>query len=227
MFGSFSETSLQRYAEQVREKVKKVKSVQGTEWASNDGVSEEDSSFIDNDESYDKRDYAEYDYVQCLRSDGSTYGIADGKKCRKGSKTKAQPKVPSAKDKKREGIRKRGERAVTRAKAEKVLEDLAKEGKVSKSATERRKKEGGGNREEQVRRLAGKVFVEMDKLRQRAKKMKDGQQKEKVLAKVERLKELGGRLSKEQKRLREQAPKAKGENFGKLPSWADTGKQLG
>jgi hypothetical protein len=225
MFGHFSESSLESYAELVKEKVKKVA---GTEWADNDGIGDNDSSFIDTDESYAKEDYAEsYDYAQCLRKDGTRYGIADGKKCRKGSETKAQPKVPSTKDKKREGIRKRGERAVTKAQAERVLEDLAKEGKVAKSATERRKKEGKGNREEQVRRLAGKVFVEMDKLRQRAKKMKEGPHKQRVLERIEGLKDLGGRLSKEHQRLREQAPKEKGEGFGKLPDWADAGKQLG
>lgn len=88
MFGTFTEAALASYAEQVRAKAKseRVKSVQGTEWATNDGVSEEDHSFLDNDESYAKEDYAEcYDFARCLRSDGSTYGTAG--KCRKGTQT--------------------------------------------------------------------------------------------------------------------------------------------
>jgi hypothetical protein len=86
MFGHFSESSLQRYAEQVKEKVKKVKKVAGTEMFDNWGVGEHDHSFIDNDESQEKNDYAEcYDFTTCLRKDGSTYGTAG--KCRKGTQT--------------------------------------------------------------------------------------------------------------------------------------------
>lgn len=229
MFGTFSESSLLAYAEQVAEayKEKRIGARQGTEHADNAGIGEHDHSFIDNDESQDAEDYSEvYDFARCVRGDGSVYGIANGKRCRKGTETKAAPKERTAGEKKREGIRKRGEKAVTKAKAEKVLGDLAKQGVTAKKATDRREKEGKGNREEQVRRLAGKVFVEMDRLRQRAKKMKDGPQKERVLAKVERLKDLRGRLSKEQQRLREQAPKAKSEGWGRLPSWATEGRSL-
>jgi hypothetical protein len=229
MLGTFSEKALLRYAEKAEAafKERKVASRQGTEQHDNYGISEQDHSFIDSDESQDADDYSEaWDFTTCIRPNGTLYGIADGKKCRKGVETKAQPKVPSAKETKREGIRKRGEKAVTKAKAEKVLSDLAKQGANAKKATERREKEGKGNREEQVRRLAGKVFVEMDRLRQRAKKMTDGPHKRRVLERIERLKELRGRLDKEQQRLREQAPKAKGEGFGKLPDWATTGRSL-
>jgi hypothetical protein len=86
MFGHFSESSLESYAELVKEKVKKVKKVAGTEWADSAGISEHDSSFIDTGESYEKEDYAEcYDFTTCLRNDGSRYGTAG--KCRKGTQT--------------------------------------------------------------------------------------------------------------------------------------------
>jgi hypothetical protein len=229
MFGTFSEKALLAYAEKASEafREKKVKAHQGTEKHDNYGISEHDHTFIDNDESQDADDYSEaWDFTTCIRPNGTLYGIANGKKCRKGSETKAQPKQRSAKEAKREGIRKRGERAVTKAKAEKVLGDLAKQGATAKKATDRREKEGKGNREEQVRRLAGKVFVEMDRLRQRAKRMTDGPHKRRVLERIERLKDLRGRLDKEQQRLRQQAPKAKSEGFGKLPDWATTGRSL-
>ena len=84
MFGSFSESSLLAYAE----KVKKVVAKQGTEWADAGGVGEEDHTYIDTDESQDADDYAEfYDFTTCIRSNGTLYGIAPGKKCRKGSET--------------------------------------------------------------------------------------------------------------------------------------------
>jgi hypothetical protein len=231
MFGTFSEKALSAYEtlvrEQYAEKQKRVKSAQGTEAMDNYGVSDTNHEFLDADESYDADDYGEcYDFTTCIRANGSLYGIADGKKCRKGSETKTQPKVRTANEKKQEGIRKRGERSVTKARAEKVLSELAKQGATAKKATVRREKEGKGNREEQVRRLAGKVFVEMDRLRQRAKKMKDGPHKDKVLGKINRLKDLRGRLLKEQQRLRDQAPKAQGEGFGPLPQWATEGRSL-
>ena len=65
MFGSFNESALLAYAE----KVKKVVSKQGTEQHSNYGISEEESSFIDSDESQDAEDYSQfYDYTTCIRS---------------------------------------------------------------------------------------------------------------------------------------------------------------
>lgn len=84
MFGSFTENALLAYAE----KVKKVAAKQGGEWADNAGVGETDSTFIDTGESQDLNDYSEwYDFTTCLRSNGTLYGIAPGKKCRKGSET--------------------------------------------------------------------------------------------------------------------------------------------
>jgi hypothetical protein len=229
MLGTFSEKALLRYAEKAEAafKERKVASRQGTEQHDNYGISEQDHSFIDSDESQDADDYSEaWDFTTCIRPNGTLYGIADGKKCRKGVETKAQPKVPSAKETKREGIRKRGEKAVTKAKAEKVLEDLAKQGAGAKNATERREKAEGGNREEQVRRLSAKAFLAKAKLRERAKKMKDGPQKDEVLAKIDRLTNLRGRLLKEQARLRDQAPKVKGEGWGRIPQWAQEGRSL-
>lgn len=70
MFGRFSEQALAAYAERV--KTKKVLATAGTEWADNDGVGEHDHSFIDNDESQDARDYAEfagYDFGACVRGE--------------------------------------------------------------------------------------------------------------------------------------------------------------
>ena len=84
MFGSFSESALLAYAE----KVKKVAAKQGAEWADTAGIGKADSTFIDTDESQDTDDYAEwYDFTTCIRSNGTLYGIAPGKKCRKGSET--------------------------------------------------------------------------------------------------------------------------------------------
>ena len=89
MFGSFTESALLAYAE----KVKKVVAKQGTERHTNFGISDEDSSFIDTGESQDADDYAEfYDFTTCIRSNGTLYGIAGGKKCRKGSETDSATK---------------------------------------------------------------------------------------------------------------------------------------
>jgi hypothetical protein len=89
MFGSFSESALLAYAD----KVKKVVAKQGTEGNTNFGISDEDSSFIDTCESQDAGDYAEfYDFTTCIRSNGTLYGIAPGKKCRKGSETDSASK---------------------------------------------------------------------------------------------------------------------------------------
>lgn len=68
MFGTFDEKALTAYAEQVLQK--RVKSQQGTEYADNLGVGETDHSFLDNDESQDPKDYAEfegYDFGACVR----------------------------------------------------------------------------------------------------------------------------------------------------------------
>jgi hypothetical protein len=67
MLGTFDAKSLAAYAEQVKQKL--VKSHQGTEWADNLGVSENDHSFLDNDESQDAQDYTEfagYDFGACI-----------------------------------------------------------------------------------------------------------------------------------------------------------------
>jgi len=101
----------------------------------------------------------------------------------------------SPKQKQREGIQKRGEKAVTKARAEKVLGDLQKAGATEKKATERRSKTGkGDDREEQVRQVRAKAFLTMDRLRQKAKKMVPGQKKQQVEARIDRLQAILGRL---------------------------------
>jgi hypothetical protein len=70
VFGHFNAQALSAYAEKVKEK--KVAATQGTEWADNRGVGDCDSSFLDNDESQDARDYAEfagYDFGACVRGE--------------------------------------------------------------------------------------------------------------------------------------------------------------
>ena len=68
MFGTFDEKALAAYAEQVKEK--KVKGGQGTEYADNLGVGDNDHSFLDSEESQDTQDYNEfagYDFGACIR----------------------------------------------------------------------------------------------------------------------------------------------------------------
>jgi hypothetical protein len=70
MFGTFDEKALAAYAEQVKEK--KVKGGQGTEYADNLGVGDNDHSFLDSEESQDTQDYTEfagYDFGACLRGE--------------------------------------------------------------------------------------------------------------------------------------------------------------
>ncbi len=84
MLGTFNEEALSAYAEQV--KAKRVKKVAGTEYADNLGVGEHDHSYLDTDESQDKRDYAEsYDFTVCVRDNGTVYGTRG--KCRLGKET--------------------------------------------------------------------------------------------------------------------------------------------
>ena len=227
MLGTFTEKSLDQYqrmvAEEYREKKQKALNKQGCEQLDNLGVGSNDKSFEETGESQDPDDYAEfYDYGTCLRPDGSLYGISRGK-CRQGNSIDRETANALSKS---AGIQKRGQKAITQARAEKVLKDLQKEGGRDRKATERREKAGGGNREEQVRQLAGKAWQAKEKLQARAKKMKEGPQKEKVLAKVERLTNLRNRLLKEQKRLRDQASKGKSEGFGRIPAIYETGRGL-
>ena len=235
MFGTFTEEALERYEALVQQdyKEKRVRGGQGTEYADNLGVGETDKSFIDADESQNIDDYSEhYDFTTCIRSDGTLYGIGGGK-CRKGTEVSAsavarlkqERKTP--KQKQREAIQKRGVKAVTKAKAEKVLGDLQKAGATEKKATERRAEKGkGGDREEQVRQVRAKAFVTMDRLRQKAKKMVAGPKKQQVEARIARLQAVMERLDRTQKALRDAKPKMK-DGFGNLPDWATTGKQLG
>ena len=227
---------------------------QGSEYLDNLGVGNHDKSFIE-EGSQDPDDYkgvtgkirkslkqkgvidhseaeewGSYDFAQCLRDDGTIYGSRG--KCKKGkaisasavARLKEERKSPE--QKRREDIQKRGVKAVTRAKAEKVLEDLQKEGARDKKASERRAKTGRGeDREEQVRQVRAKAFLAMEKLKAKTKKMVPGPQKQKVEARIARLKEILGRLDKAQQKARDAKPKM-GDGMGTLPSWAGTGKQL-
>jgi coproporphyrinogen III oxidase-like Fe-S oxidoreductase len=237
MFGTFTESALLAYAERATQAFKEKKvagNLQGTEKHDNFGIGDHDHSFIDNDESQDADDYSEhYDFTTCLRPNGTLYGIGGGK-CRKGTEVSAdavarlkqERKFP--KQKQREAIRKRGETAVKRDKAEGILKGLQQEGPRDRKATERRAEKGkGGDREEQVRQLRAKAFLTMDRLRQKAKKMVAGPRKEQVEARIARLLAVMGRLDKTQKALRDTKPKQKSEGFGRIPAIYETGRGLG
>ena len=121
MQGAFTEDALSRYADLVayREKTKKVQATQGTEGHDNLGIGEEDHTFIDTDESQDADDYSEcYDFTTCLRPNGSRYGIAPGKKCRKGTETKAVTKE----EKTKEGLKRRIQKAISESPGVEVRE---------------------------------------------------------------------------------------------------------
>ena len=224
VFGSFTEEALCAYAEQVRKRAKaeKVEKTAGTEWADNHGVGEHDSSFIDTDESQERSDYSEcYDFTLCVRSDGSKYGIADGKKCRKGTETKVQPKVRSAKEKRGEAIRKRGERSLKRATAEKVLEEVRKEGAKERDAKRQRevtgtKERGEATRTQRIQSLVGKAQKAIDRLQAAIARTKEGQYKARVQAKIARLRDIQKKLQTEKERLQRANP-PKGEGFGNIP----------
>jgi len=111
MIGTFTEKSLLTYAEKASQayKERRVAGRQGTEAHDNLGVGETDHSFIDTEESTDADDYAEwYDFTTCLRSNGTRYGIAPGKRCRKGTETKAVVKE----DKQREAIKRKVQKKI-------------------------------------------------------------------------------------------------------------------
>lgn len=245
MFGTFTEEALARYEalvqQEYREKQVK-KASQGTEYADNLGVGPTDKSFLETGGSQKKRDYMDgsdsadhsehYDFTTCVRADRTLYGIGGGK-CRKGSEVSAsavnrlkqERKTP--RQKQREAIQKRGTKAVTKTKAERVLADLAKEGAAGKKATERRAGKGkGSDREEQVRQVRAKAFVTMDRLRQKAKRMVAGPKKQQVEARIARLQAVMERLDKTQKALREAKPKNQGEGFGRIPAAYESGRGL-
>lgn len=210
MFGTFTENALEQYAELVRFRERKVKGGQGTEKFDNLGVGKNDSSFIDSDESMNASDYSEtWDYTTCIRSDGSFYGIASAKKCRKGTEGKKPVKERTPKQKQREAIQKRGEKAVTRAKAEKVLGDLQREGakdqeRKQKAFERRAKGDGfGKTRIEQIQVLVGKATRILDGLRERRKRAKTGSPAAEALdARISRLQGAVQRLQTSKQRLR-------------------------
>jgi len=119
--GIFTEKALGRYEMLVQEQYKerKVRATQGTEGHDNHGIGKEDHTFIDTDESQDAEDYTEcYDFTTCLRPNGSRYGIAPGKKCRKGTETKALTKE----EKTKEGLKRRIQKAISESVRVKVRE---------------------------------------------------------------------------------------------------------
>lgn len=207
MQGSFSSEALARYEELVKQ----------------DADSSSYSEFVEH-----------YDFTTCIRPDGTLYGIGRGE-CRKGKEisadavAKLKEERKSPKQKQWDAIRKRGEAAVRKDRAEQILKDLQKEGAASKKgqATERRAKKGKeGDREEGIRQVRAKVYLTVDKLRQKVKRMVAGPQKEKVAARIARLQTLLGRLDKAQQKERDAKPKLT-DGMGNLPDWAATGKQLG
>jgi hypothetical protein len=178
-------------------------------------------------------DFSEhYDFTTCIRTDGTLYGIGRGK-CRKGkeinadavAKLKEERKSPT--QKRKDAIRKRGEAAVRKDRAEAILKDLQKEGAATKKGQGDRAKTGKGtDREGEIRKVRAKVYLTIDRLRQKAKRMVAGPQKEKVEVRIARLQTLLGRLDKAQQKERSSKPKM-GDGMGTLPDWAAIGKQLG
>jgi hypothetical protein len=242
MFGTFTEEALARYGSLVQQdyKEKRVRGGQGTEYADNLGVGETDNSFIDADESQNIDDYSEWDdwsFATCLRPDGTLYGIGGGK-CRKGreisadavARLKEERKTP--KQKQREAIQKRGVKAVTKAKAEKVLAGVQNEGKKEKErnqkAFERRAKGDGfaRSRTEQIQVLVGKATESLDRLLERRRRVKkEGEYSKGLDARIARLRGTVGKLQAAKQRLQEQNM-PKGEGFGRIPAAYETGRGL-
>jgi hypothetical protein len=239
MFGTFTEEALARYESLVRTdfKEKRVVAKQGTEQHSNLGISDEDHSFIDTDESQDADDYAEfYDYTTCIRADGTLYGT--GGKCRKGTEVSAdavarlkqERKTPE--QKRRETQRKKGERHLTRERAKEVLAGVQNEGKKEKErnqkAFERRAKGDGfaRSRTEQIQVLVGKATESLDRLLERRRRVKkEGEYSKGLDARIARLRGTVGKLQAAKQRLQEQNM-PKGEGFGRIPAAYETGRGL-
>jgi len=208
MFGSFSERALLAYAE----KVKKVLAKQGTEWADEGGVGEEDHSYIDTNESQDPANYVEfYDFTTCLRSNGSRYGIAPGKKCRKGTEIKTVTKE----EKSREGLRRRVQMAIEK---DLTIEWLRKERARRRNAVKQREAFVKENRypaaNEEMRKEIERIQKEIAALtknlqrqkRQIAKQIADGEVKESRLQRAGRLAATKARAEKVLADLKKERP---------------------
>jgi hypothetical protein len=238
MFGSFTEDALHRYEELVRYREKKVKGGQGSEYADNLGIGENDNSSLDTGGSQDADDYAEggdtWDYTTCLRPNGTLYGIGKGK-CRKGTevsadaarKRKQEAKTP--KQKRRETQRKKGERHLTRERAKEVLSDLQKEGQKEKTEAQRRRKTPQSNqgRIERLQALVGKATQSLDRLTERRRRVaKEGAYSKRLDARIARLNGAIGKLQEAKYRLQEQEQAQRPKS---TPDWGPsvtTGKQL-
>lgn len=219
MFGTFSEESLLSYSQLVKEKTKKVKKVAGTEWATNAGVSEEDSSFIDNDESYAKEDYAEsYDFTVCVRDNGTVYGTRG--KCRLGKETSEdQAALLRASNKKRSrgtlggSLKKRVARDQVAGHLANALKDSDKELKAARKALEKAATNLEQNKGQEEARAKYKAA--------QAKANQTRTQYERVRSALNR---RVSQLQQEQQ-AQNQGPRKKATKD--LPDWVVQGKQLG
>lgn len=85
MLGTFSENSLLSYGQQAAQafKEKRIAGKQGMEHADNEGIGENDHSFIDSEGSQDLDDYCEqYDYTACLKRSENICYSRDERECR-------------------------------------------------------------------------------------------------------------------------------------------------
>lgn len=240
MFGHFSEEALLTYAEQIAEsyKEKLVKAGQGTEWATNMGVSDEDSSFVDEGESLLKKDYdgskerlkkklsgtvnhseagAEYDFTACVRADGSVYGTKG--KCRLGKETSDdQAALLRASNKKR----RRGTLGGS------LKQRVARDPDANQLATQL--KDLAGERKKSQKRLsAAAANLEKNRTEEARQKYKSAQQQaNEVFTRHEKVRTALNRrvreLTVEQKVQNAPARKKPTRDIAK---WGDEGKRLG
>ena len=146
------------------------------------------------------------------------------------ARLKEERKTP--KQKQREAIQKRGVKAVTKAKAEKVLAGVQNEGKKEKErnqkAFERRAKGDGfaRSRTEQIQVLVGKATESLDRLLERRRRVKkEGEYSKGLDDRIARLRGTVGKLQAAKQRLQKQNL-PKGEGFGRIPAAYETGRGL-
>lgn len=224
MFGSFTEEALANYNDLVshREKQKRVKSAQGTEMMDNFGVSDTDHDFLDADESMDADDYTEFfDYTTCIRSNGSRYGIAPGKKCRKG--TEGEPATKEQKGQAR--LKKKIQGEISNSTR---LKSLSKEVSRRKHAIKQREEFIKANRypiqkpsmEAEIANIKGEI-ANLNKLitaerRRIAKRVADSEQKPTKAQRLGRLSATKARAEKVLADLRKEKPESDTERSARL-----------